>query len=498
MNYCDDLLRQCATHENKRLALELDTGRSITFGELRARVEAMAVYFREKGIGPKTSVALHLFNGIDAMVTHLAVQYVGACSCFIDALVQPKALDYYVRVTQSRLLVTHSTLNGIAFDMAQPPEILAASDIEKLTSNTSGPIGFAPYEWDADDVAYVYFTSGTTSVPKGVMLTPGNHANFTQICTRYWQPVDEQSKHLCYVPFSHGFGTIFLVPLALRTASELHLLRAFHPLRVVEAVNSQGITHIYGVPSHYQQLLRTPNVTQNLKSLQMAFCAAAKLEHDLMLDWERATGTILCEGYGLIETCCGTVWRVGSPSLGTGHMGPCPDVSLVEFEILDEAERTLPRGATGQIAVRGPSVMKGYLNLEHETASVMRGDWFLTGDKGYITPDGELFMTGRIKDIINIAGIKVSPYEVEAVLHRHPAVAEAAVVAAADPLYGEVVKAYVRVRSNSVVTERDLIRFSADYLMNFQVPKRVEFLEAFPLNNMGKLDRKELRARNPV
>jgi long-chain acyl-CoA synthetase len=142
--------------------------------------------------------------------------------------------------------------------------------------------------------------------------------------------------------------------------------------------------------------------------------------------------------------------------------------------------------------------MKGYLNLDQETASVMRGDWFLTGDKGHITTEGELFMTGRIKDIINIAGIKVSPYEVEAVLHRHPAVAEAAVVAAPDPLYGEVVKAYVRVRTNCDVTERDLIRFSADYLMNFQVPKRVEFLEAFPLNNMGKLDRKELRARNPV
>jgi long-chain acyl-CoA synthetase len=107
-------------------------------------------------------------------------------------------------------------------------------------------------------------------------------------------------------------------------------------------------------------------------------------------------------------------------------------------------------------------------------------------------------MTGRIKDIINIAGIKVSPYEVEAVLHQHPAVAEAAVVASADPLYGEVVKAYVRLRANADVSERDLIRFSSEYLMSFQVPKRVEFLDSFPLNNMGKLDRNELRARNPI
>jgi long-chain acyl-CoA synthetase len=317
------------------------------------------------------------------------------------------------------------------------------------------------------------------------MLSQGNHENFTRICSRYWQPVEEDSRHLCFVPFSHGFGTVFLVPLALRTASELYLLRAFHPLRVSEAIEAHGITHLYGVPSHYQQL-------------KMAFCAAAKLQHELMLEWEKTTGIILCEGYGLIETCCGTVWRVGTPSLGTGHMGPSPEPSLVELAIFDTDGHALPPLTTGQIAVRGPSIMKGYLNQPDETARVMRDGWFMTGDEGHITESGELFLTGRIKDIINIAGIKVSPYEVEAVLHLHPAVLEAAVVAAADPLYGEVVKAYVRTRETFDLSERDLIRFASEHLMNFQVPKSIEFVETFPLNNMGKLDRNQLRARNPV
>lgn len=118
--------------------------------------------------------------------------------------------------------------------------------------------------------------------------------------------------------------------------------------------------------------------------------------------------------------------------------------------------------------------------------------WFKTGDQGYLSADNQLFMTGRIKDIINIAGIKVSPYEVEAVLDDHPAVLQSAVVPTSDALYGEVVKAFVRLRPGQSLTERELIRFASQKLINFQVPKSVEFVESFPLNNMGKLDRKRL------
>jgi long-chain acyl-CoA synthetase len=176
-------------------------------------------------------------------------------------------------------------------------------------------------------------------------------------------------------------------------------------------------------------------------------------------------------------------------------MGPCPEPSLVEVDILDpKTHEPLPRGEIGEIAVRGKSVMKGYLNNKEETRRVMQGGRFLTGDKGYIDENGQLFMTGRIKDIINIAGIKISPYEVEAVLNNHPAVAESVVVSVPNALYGEAVKAYVRIRKGAAATERELIRFAAEHLINFQVPKQIDFVDAFPLNNMGKLDRNKLKA----
>ena len=496
MNYASPLVTHEPHRETQTLFVEVDSGRSFTYGQLSARVRAFAGQLAARGVSPGCKVVLHLHNSVDAIVAHAAVQYLGGVSCWVDALVQPRSLSHYVSVTGCRMLLTHCAPEALDPAVLSATELLSATQIGPLSeAPPPSPCPSEPHPFAPDEPSYVYFTSGTTSLPKGVVLTPGNHASFTRICERYWQPVDAQSRHLCFVPFSHGFGTVFLVPLALRTGSTLYIMRAFHPLKVLEAVERHGITHIYGVPSHYQQLLRMGSKADCLRGLRMAFCAAAKLEHGLMVDWERTTGTRLCEGYGLIETCCGTVWRVDRPSLGTGDMGPCPDRSLVEITILDQDDRPVPAGVTGQIAVRGPSIMKGYLNDPEATARVMVDGWFKSGDEGHVTADGDLFLTGRIKDIINIAGIKVSPFEVEAVLDAHPAVLQSAVVAARDSLYGEVVKAFVRLRQGQSVSERDLIRFAGQQLINFQVPKTIQFVESFPLTNMGKLDRKKLSAQ---
>lgn len=494
MNYAADLMAPGPSREGRPLFVEVDSGRSITWDELRTRVQAFAGHLIARGVTPGSKVVLHLFNSIDAVVAHYAVHVLGAAACWVDALVQPKSMGHYVGVTGCRLLLTHVPKDALGAEVLAKADVLPAADIERLSATPPpAPCPPAPHDFAPDEPAYVYFTSGTTSLPKGVVLTPANHASFTRICDRSWRPVDETSRHLCYVPFSHGFGTVFLVPLTLRTRSTTFLMRAFHPLKVLETVARERITHLYGVPSHYQQLLRMKPGREALASLRMAFCAAAKLEHGLMLDWERASGVVLCEGYGLIETCCGVTWRVGEPSRGTGDMGPCPDPALVEIGILDEEDRPVPPGTTGQIAVRGPSVMQGYLGDPEATARAMApGGWFKSGDQGHVTADGRLFLTGRIKDIINIAGIKVSPFEVEAVLDAHPAVLQSAVTAVTDPLYGEVVKAFVRVRPGHALTERELLRFASQQLINFQVPKVVQFVESFPLNNMGKLDRKRL------
>jgi long-chain acyl-CoA synthetase len=424
----------------------------------------------------------------------MAVQFAGITSCLIDPLAQPKSLGYYVDETKCKMLFTHVGTELLPNGMSALTRVIKSGELDNVIyNNDAEQFTGMPVEWNNDDICYIYYTSGTTSQPKGVMLTPGNHQNFFKICRKYWQPVNENSRHLCFVPFSHGFGSVFLIPLALNTGAQLYILRSFHPVKVMDAIDKFDISHMYGVPSHYLQLLRSQGCEKILPKLKMAFCAAAKLDEQVMLQWKEIAGFNLDEGYGLIETTGGVIWRVGDKPRCTGHVGVCPESSLIEVGIMDEDHNLLGNGEIGEIVVRGKSVMKGYLNKPEENERVFVDEWFKTGDQGYISDDQNLFMTGRVKDIINIAGIKISPYEVEEVLNKHDAVVQAVVVAADDALYGEVVKAFVKREPQAKVSERDLIRYASEHLINFQVPKQIVFLDTFPVNNMGKLDRKKLR-----
>lgn len=497
MNYCDSLFYLSADTDKKEAFIEIDSGKTINYKELRFRVRAFARFLRHSGIKSGDIIAIHLYNSIDAIIVHMGAQFIGAVSCWIDPLIQPKGVRYHINETHAKLFATHCKKEGIPEEIRKNTSVINETDLNIIYDTFSNDDEKEmPFIWKKDDVCYIYYTSGTTSEPKGVMLTQESHNNFYKITDLYWQPVDEHSRHIAYVPFSHGFGSIFLIPLTIRTKAQLYILRSFHPGKVSEAIDKYDITHIYGVPSHYHQLLRFEGYHKSLKKLKLAFCAASKLELELMEKWEKVTGILLNEGYGLIETDCGIVWRVGRKPLGTGHMGVCPDKSLIELGILDSNNNPLPVGEVGEIAVRGASLMKGYLNKPEENKRVFVNGWFKTGDKGYISEDNQLFMTGRIKDIINIAGIKISPFEVEAVLDKHDSVSQSVVVAVEDALYGEVVKAYVQKEPESTITERELIKYVAEHLMSFQVPKTIEFVDSFPLNNMGKIDRNKLRCIN--
>jgi long-chain acyl-CoA synthetase len=494
MNYCNGLFAHSASLLSKTALIDLNDGKNLTYGTLQDRIRDLASWFLKQGIMPGDSIGIHLHNSIEAVIVHMASQYIGAISCLIDPLTQPKSLKYYVDETKCRAIFTHVSKDSLSPELFSATKIIFTKELDSVMENHERKdIPPTPVPWDENKVSYIYFTSGTTSKPKGVMLTPANHKNFFRICGIYWQPVDENSRHLCFVPFSHAFGSIFLIPLALNTGAQLYILRSFHPTQVLEAIDRYDITHIYGVPSHYQQLLRLPQSHETLKKPKMAFCAAAKLEHQVMMEWKQVTGKHLNEGYGLIETTGGIIWRVGDEPRGTGHVGVIPDQDLIEVGSMDEDGKPLSKGQIGEIIVRGKSVMRGYLNNPQENQRAFIGGWFRTGDQGYISDDNHLFITGRVKDIINIAGIKISPYEVEEVLNNHPAVAQSAVVAADDKLYGEVVKAFVSKRRGASVSERELIKHASERLINFQVPKEILFLDRFPLNAMGKIDRKKLR-----
>ncbi len=494
MNYCDALFDIPHRILNKTVFTEIETGDKQSYYELQKNVIQWARFFIKSGVRPGDTITIHVYNSLPFIWAHMGAQYIGAVSCLLDPLAQATSLPYHLKQTNSRLLITHLADAALPADIAAFCTAIQVGEASKKASSSASEANVPEkHDWDCSKTSYIYYTSGTTSLPKGVPLNYKNHQNFFKIAELYWKPSDASSRHICFVPFSHGFGSIFLIPWAIRTHSSLYIMRSFHPMKVEEAIQAYQITHIYGVPAHYQQLLKLESAYDAIRKLEMAFCAASKLERATIEEWKRVTGNPLHEGYGLIETTGGIIWRVHQTPLESGHVGVCPSPDLIEAGIVDDNDTLVGPYTEGEIVVRGDSVTVGYLEMPDENRHIFRSGWFHTGDKGYMTPDNQLIMTGRIKDIINIAGIKVSPFEVESVLNEHPQVQTSVVVSSESKLYGEIVKAFVICKTQAQPSERELVKYCANHLINYQVPKCIVFVEDFPKNNMGKIDRKQLR-----
>ncbi len=492
MNYCDYLFSIPAGCENNRLLIDSQTDRSYSYRDLQLRVKRFAGHLLARGLRPGDTIATHLYNSAESVIAHLAIQYMGGISCLLDPLITVNGLKYYLSDSKSTGLITHCGIEDLDGFFPGTDTIITDDEILRITETEPERVADVnPFSYDEDQLAAIFYTSGTTSQPKGVMLTPANFESHFQIFNRCCYRYEPTDVLLCFVPFSHGYGSKSLFIPCMKAGASMVIMRSFHPLRVAELVRRFKITHIFGVPSHFQQLLRKEELVVAMRLLKAAFSAAALLKPETAREWKERTGIFLDEGYGLIETCTGVIFRMGKIPDRLGHIGSYPD-ELIDVEILDERNTILPCGERGEIAVKGASVMRGYLNKKEETDRVLHDGWFRTGDMGYKTVENDVIMTGRIKDVINIAGIKVAPFEIEAVLNAHPKVYESAVIGVDDEMYGEVAKAFIIPVKERIPEERELKLFLQEHLINFQVPKEIRVLEEFPRNNMGKIDKKAL------
>jgi long-chain acyl-CoA synthetase len=493
MNYCDYLFQTGSAWLPNLALVDAGSGRSWSYAELQEAVLNLAGSLHRAGVRPGEVVATHLYNGAEAVLAHLAIQYLGGVSCLLDPLVTAEGLAWYLEDCGAAALCTHLPPEKLVDPPAKVRHIFTADGIAAMADDPSysSQAGYS-YKYEPDQLAAIFYTSGTTSRPKGVMLTPRNFDTHFRIFCRAVYTYETDDRLLCFVPFSHGYGSKSVFIPCLHAGAALVIMRSFQPYKVAEAIGKYRITHLFGVPAHFQQLLRKEELVAPLRRLKAAFSAAALLKIETAREWHEKVGFHLDEGYGLIETCTGVSFRRGSLPDRMGHIGTYPP-ELVTVEIADEAMNMLPCGERGEIVVRGSSVMLGYLNRPEESARALQNGWFRTGDMGYKTAENQLIMTGRIKDVINIAGIKVAPFEIEAALNEHPAVVESAVIGIEDEAYGEVVKAFVKKRADAVLDERDLKLYLQKKLMNFQVPKVISFIEEFPRNNMGKIDKNALQ-----
>ncbi len=492
MNYCDYLFNRRDEWLDNVALIDAGTDVSFTYRELQAAVQNLAAQLQERGYKRGDVLSTHLYNSAEAVIAHLAIQYIGATTCLLDPLATAEGLTYYLKDNNSASLLTHLPEHEVNASVRDGVTVFHADQVREMYQTPAISVPNR-VDVDPDEITSIFYTSGTTSQPKGVLLANRNYQSHVKIFEQHCYQYEPNDVLLCFVPFSHGYGSKSIFLPCLYAGAAMVIMRSFHPLNVIKAIEKYHVTFIFGVPAHYQQLLRRDEFFPTLQKLKGAFCAAAPLKLETAKTWYDKTGIYLDEGYGLIETCTGVAFRRDKLPDRMGNLGTYP-ADLVYIEIFDESDKPCPPDERGEIVVRGPSVMKGYLNKPAETAAAIRNGWFHTGDMGYKTPDNEIVMTGRIKDVINIAGIKVAPFEIEAVLNDHPDVNESAVIGVDNDMYGEVVKAFVKPKNGKVNDERELILYLQKKLMNFQVPKEIVFLEDFPRNNMGKIDKKALRA----
>jgi len=346
-----------------------------------------------------------------------------------------------------------------------------------------------------EDLAFLQYTGGTTGVAKGAMLTQANMvANVQQVGAWIARDLlDGKETALIPLPLYHVFAlTANLVFMKIGA----HLLLVANPRDIpafIKLLQKTPVTAMIGVNTLFNALLNAPGFGElNMRTLKLAAAGGMAVQRAVAQRWKAATGIPLIEGYGLTETAPIAIANPLNLAEWSGNIGvPIPSTDAA---ILDEAGNALPTGEVGEIAIRGPQVMKGYWQRPDETAKVFTADgWFRTGDMGYMDEAGRFKITDRKKDMIIVSGFKVFPNEVEDVVMLHPGVLEVAAIGELDERSGELVKIVV-VKKDAALTEAQLLEHCRKHLTAYKVPKLIEFRsEPLPKTTIGKILRRELR-----
>jgi long-chain acyl-CoA synthetase len=377
-------------------------------------------------------------------------------------------------------------------EVAAIPKDLSHVSFDLLIADSDDP---RPIDIDAKkDLAVIQYTGGTTGTPKGAMLTHANiRANTEQV--RLWLGDTDpgQDKFLCVIPFFHVFAMTAAMNLGLVTGSELILLPRFELNDVLQTITDKKPTLFPAVPTIYGAINASTDLERyDLTSLRYCISGGASLPSQIKTDFERISGCVVVEGYGLTEA---SPVVACNPPLGEnkpGSIGQALPWTKIECRAFDDCERTVTLGEQGELVVQGPQVMAGYLNNPDETEQVLQHGWLRTGDVGYRDEDGYFFLTDRIKDMINCSGFNVYPRVIEDVLYRHPDVAEAVVIGIADAYRGEAPKAFVTLKVGASATEESLLAFARDHLNPIERPTAVVIRQSLPKTLVGKLSKKEL------
>jgi long-chain acyl-CoA synthetase len=522
-----DLMSKAAVDYGARPAIEF-RDRPISYADLETMVEVAASAFLRAGYGKNQSVALFLGNSPDHPVNFFGVLKAGARVVHLSPLDGERALSHKLSDSGARILVT----SNLAALLPMALKFLDKGLLDRLivceddhwgaVGNPHTPIpdnpaivtfktfvegATRPSQWphiNADDVALLQYTGGTTGLPKGAMLSHGNLTSAVSIYDVWGRAARAQrdaiERVICVLPLFHIYALTVILLRSFERGDLISLHQRFEIEAVMRDIEVKRATAFPGVPTMWIAIASLPDLeSRDLSSLVSCGSGGAPLPVEVARIFERKTNMKLRSGWGMTETC--------SPGTGHPQEGPEKPGSIglmlpgIEMDVvaLDDPKKTLPPGDIGEIRIKGPNVTKGYWNRPQETADAFVGDRFLTGDIGYMDQDGYFYLVDRKKDMIISGGFNVYPQMIEQAIYEHPAVHEVIVIGIADDYRGEAAKAFVKLRNGGVpFTLEELKLFLAGKLGKHEIPTALDFVDDLPRTSVGKLSRHELRNQLPL
>lgn len=475
--------------------LSTELRRSYTYADIASSSAKLANFLTEIGIKPGDRVSVQVEKSPQSLCLYLACLQAGFVYHPLNLGYKAAELDYFLGNAEPSVLICDSR----NVDSLQPT--VSSNNIKHLlTLDTSGDGSliersadsndeFTTVQSDADDLAALLYSSGTTGRPKGIMLTHENlHANMKAL-QEAWAFTDSD-RLLHALPIFHVHGLFVALGCVMLSGASMRWLATYDVDEVIRYLPE--CTVMMGVPTYYTRLLRDKNFgAQVCENVRLFISGSAPLLAETFADFEARTGHRILERYGMTETNMNT----SNPYAGMRKPGTVgPPLPGVEVRIVDDQGIEVAANDIGNLQVRGPNVFKGYWKMPDKTADDFSDDGFFdTGDKGSIDDDGYVSIVGRAKDLVISGGLNVYPKEVEIFIDDVTGVKESAVIGVPHADFGEAVVAVVVLEPGAEIVEDDVITACKENIANFKVPKRVLFVDELPRNTMAKVQKNELR-----
>lgn len=499
MNLADQLDTSAKRFPDKLAVVSEDE--KMTYAGLKGAVDGLASAMNSLGISRGDRVAVMLPNGPDFVASYYAIVKMGAVAVTLNVMSTPYELVHVMRDCRPKVLITIPQLAAgftRARKMGADCDVLITSGDCPGAKNMRHLISavrrsFSSEDMAPDDPAVIIYTAGLCGRSMGAVLTHNNlisNSEVLELCA----DGTESEVGAAVVPFFHSFGATVNMNCFIRLGATICTMKRFDVALFFKLLEENKVTFIAAVPALFFGMVRHPLTgSTDLSNIRLCVSGGSKLQPPVMEAFRKKFPFPLLEGYGLTEaspvsTFCRTYREYKPGSVGQ-------PVCFVEVRVRGESGENLDPGGKGEVVVKGPNVMKGYLNSEEGTKQVIKDGWLYTGDLGYMDEHGYLFLTGHKKDMIITSSFNVYPPEVEEVLNNHPAVEEGAVVGAHDPVRGEAIKAFVVLKKGERATEKDIVRHCREYLSAYKVPRTVEFLPELPKDSGGRVLKEELIGR---